>query len=181
MTYTYQNLNWWGRPDTWTEPCAIIDSLMLSLELYKATCKPEYRTIAARIWHNGFATLQRANGGAGTDTVVTKESPWNALAAQMYEAPFCCTMRLAEGLWYIRENSDLLWAETTGEVTKQENGVYADGDILYAEVTGGAEAYADAAVDAVVTANGRKLMPIVKYYRVPDEVMKVSKQKILFE
>ena len=181
MTYTYQNLNWWGRPDTWTEPCAIIDSLMLSLELYKATCKPEYRTIAARIWHNGFATLQRANGGAGTDTVVTKESPWDALAAQMYEAPFCCTMRLAEGLWYIRENSDLLWAETTGEVTKQENGVYADGDILYAEVTGGAEAYADAAVDAVVTSNGRKLMPIVKYYRVPDEVMKVSKQKILFE
>ena len=90
-------------------------------------------------------------------------------------------MRLAEGLWYIRENSDLLWAETTGEVTKQENGVYADGDILYAEVTGGAETYADAAVDAVVTANGRKLMPIVKYYRVPDEVMKVSKQKILFE
>ncbi|MBQ2277747.1 MAG: hypothetical protein II333_04180, partial [Clostridia bacterium] len=112
MTYTYQNLNWWGRPDTWTEPCAVIDSLMLSLELFKATCRPEYRITAARIWHNGFATLQRANGGAGTDTVITAESPWNALAADMYEAPFCCTMRLAEGLWYIRENSDLLWAET---------------------------------------------------------------------
>lgn len=176
MTYTYQNLNWWGRPDTWTEPCAIIDSLMLSLELFKATCRPEYRTTAARIWHNGFATLQRANGGAGTDTVVTAESPWDYLATQMYEAPFCCTMRLAEGLWYIRENSDLLWAECEGMVTKQETGVYADGDILYAEVSGGAETYADAAVDA----DGHHLVPIVKYYRVPKDVMEASKQKMIF-
>lgn len=177
MTYTYQNLNWWGRPDTWTEPCAVIDSLMLSLELFKATCRPEYRTTAARIWHNGFATLQRANGGAGTDTVITAESPWNDLAADMYEAPFCCTMRLAEGLWYIRENSDLLWAETTGEVTKDARGVYTDGDIVYAEVTGGAEAYAEEAV----VVNGHRLTPIVKYYRVPDAVMKASRQTVIFE
>lgn len=177
MTYTYQNLNWWGRPDTWTEPCAVIDSLMLSLELFKATCRPEYRTTAARIWHNGFATLQRANGGAGTDTVITAESPWNALAADMYEAPFCCTMRLAEGLWYIRENSDLLWAETTGEATKDERGVYTDGDIVYAEVTGGAEAYAEEAV----IVDGHRLTPIVKYYRVPDAVMKASRQTVIFE
>ena len=176
MTYTYQNLNWWGRPDTWTEPCAVIDSLMLSLELFKATCRPEYRITAARIWHNGFATLQRANGGAGTDTVITAESPWNALAADMYEAPFCCTMRLAEGLWYIRENSDLLWAETTGEVTKDARGVYTDGDIVYAEVTGGAEAYAE---DAVIV-DGHRLTPIVKYYRVPDAVMKASRQTVIF-
>lgn len=33
MTYTYHNLNWWRRPDTWSEPCAIVDSLMLALEL----------------------------------------------------------------------------------------------------------------------------------------------------
>ena len=177
MTYTYQNLNWWGRPDTWTEPCAVIDSLMLSLELFKATCRPEYRITAARIWHNGFATLQRANGGAGTDNVVTAESPWNDLAAQMYEAPFCCTMRLAEGLWYIRENSDLLWAETTGAVTKDERGVYTDGDIVYAEVTGGAEEYAEEAV----IVDGHRLTPIVKYYRVPDAVMQASRQKVIFE
>ena len=177
MTYTYQNLNWWGRPDTWTEPCAVIDSLMLSLELFKATCRPEYRITAARIWHNGFATLQRANGGAGTDNVVTAESPWNDLAAQMYEAPFCCTMRLAEGLWYIRENSDLLWAETTGEATKDERGVYTDGDIVYAEVAGGAEAYAEEAV----IVDGRRFTPSVKYYRVPDAVMKASRQTVIFE
>ncbi len=176
MTYTWQNLNWWGRPETWTEPCAIVDSLMLSLELYKATGREDYRTTAARIWHNGFATLQRANGGAGTDTVVTADSPWDALYAQMYEAYFCCTMRLAEGLWYVRENRDLLYAETTGIVTKQPNGTYMDGDILYAEVTGGGEACGN----SPVSVDGHLLMPLVKYYLLPDDVMNATRQRILF-
>lgn len=176
MTYTWQNLNWWGRPETWTEPCAIVDSLMLALELYKATGREEYRTTAARIWHNGFSSLQRSNGGAGTDTVVTADSPWDYLAAQMYEAHFCCTMRLAEGLWYVHENSDLLYAEITGTVTRQDNGIYMDGDLIYAEVTGGAEAYGSGAVDI----DGHRLMPLIKYYRVPDDLMTASRQKILF-
>lgn len=178
MTYTYQNLNWWGRPDTWTEPCAIVDSLMLALELYKSTGDEAYRTTAARIWHNGFATLQRANGGAGTDTVVTAESPWNELKSQMYEAYFCCTMRLAEGLWYVKENSDMLYANLDGAVSKQPNGTYADGDILYALVTGGALDYADQ--EAAREADGYRLVPIIKYYRVPKEEMEACSQKILF-
>ena len=33
MDLTYQNLNWWGRPNTWTEPCAIVDSIMVALTL----------------------------------------------------------------------------------------------------------------------------------------------------
>ncbi len=65
MTATYQNVNWWGRNDTWTEPCAIVDSLMLALQLYLAEGKEEYRKMAARIYHNGLATAQRPNGGAG--------------------------------------------------------------------------------------------------------------------
>ena len=28
-TATYENYNWFGRPDTWTEPCAVVDSFML--------------------------------------------------------------------------------------------------------------------------------------------------------
>lgn len=35
MTYTYQNFNWWGKGDTWTEPCAVVDSLILAGELFK--------------------------------------------------------------------------------------------------------------------------------------------------
>lgn len=106
MTEVYQNVNWWGRPDTWTESCAIVDSLMLSLELYKITTDEKYRTIAARIYHNGLSTSQRINGGAGTDSCVMHNSE-HELYAQLYEAYFCCSMRLAEGLLYVKENSDL--------------------------------------------------------------------------
>jgi len=177
MTYTYQNANWWGRNDSWTEPCCIVDSLMLSCELYKVTGKAEYRTLAARIWHNGLATSQRSNGGAGTDTVITRaEGGSDVLRADMYEAYFCCSMRLAEGLWYVSANTDLLYAETVGKVTKQENGTYADGDILYVQVEGAGKGY----VTETVTVDGLTLSPILKYYNLPDEVMRATTQRVIF-
>lgn len=176
VTYTYQNLNWWGRPDTWTEPCAIVDSVMVAAELYKITGEEQYRKFAARVYHNGFSTLQRPNGGAGTDTIVAPGSPWTYLKADMYEAYFCCSMRLSEGLWYINANQDLLWAETEGTPVKTENGVYMDGDIVYAEVSGGGEEYAEKFVEI----DGHKLCPIVKYFRVPEDVVKTTVQQIVF-
>lgn len=176
MTYTYQNLNWWGRPDTWTEPCAIVDSLMLALELYKATGEDGYRRLAARVYRNGFATAQRANGGAGTDTTVCKGSPWGFLKTEMYEAFFCCTMRLSEGLWYINENKELLYTESTGVAAKDENGVYTDGDVVLAQVNCELEPYAEKFYEI----DGIKLTPIVKYYRVPKDIMEASEQKIIF-
>lgn len=112
MTLTYQNLNWWGRPDTWTEFCAILDSLMLSVQLYQATGEEDYRV--PRVWHDGFAMLPRANSGAGMDTIVSPRSPWVYLASSMHETCFCCTMRLAWGLCYAGEHADLLWAEVAG-------------------------------------------------------------------
>lgn len=177
MTYTYQNLNWWRRPDTWTEPCAVVDSLMLALELYKSDENESYRKFAARIYHNGFATLQRDNGGAGTDTVVTNDSPWDYLKAQMYEAPFCCSMRLAEGLWYINQNKTLLYAQTAGAVTKNEHGIYSDGDIIYALPDESLLPYAE----DFVKINGMELAPIVKYYRVPKDIIENAAQKIIFK
>ena len=176
MTYTYQNLNWWQRPDSWTEPCAVVDSLMLAAELYKATDDEAYRKTAARIYHNGFATLQRDNGGAGTDTLVTADSPWDYLKARTYEAAFCCSMRLSEGLWYINENASLLYAETNGKVTKNTNGIYSDGDIIYSLPDESLLPYAEEAV----LVDGMELTPIVKYYRVPKEIIEGAQQKILF-
>ncbi|MBR5923768.1 MAG: hypothetical protein IKZ59_08250 [Clostridia bacterium] len=177
MTYTYQNLNWWGRPDSWTEPCAIVDSLMLSLELFKATGDESYRRTAARIYHNGFSTLQRENGGAGTERVVNADSQYDSLVMYSYEAYFCCSMRLSEGLWYINENRELLYAETCGKPEKNENGVYFDGDIIYALPDESLRAYAQEAV----TVDGMELTPIVKYYRVPKETVEKAKQKIIFK
>lgn len=176
MTYTYQNLNWWKRHDTWTEPCAIVDSLMLALELYKVTDDEDYRKTAAKIYHNGFATLQRDNGGAGTDTLVTNDSPCDYIKARMYEAFFCCTMRLSEGLWYINENAPLLYAETFGNVTKNTNGIYCDGDIIYSLPDESLLPYAE----EIVQVDGMKLTPIIKYYRVPKQIIESAQQKILF-
>ena len=178
MTYTYQNANWWGRNDTWTEPCAIIDSLMLACQLYEATGQEEYRTTAARVYHNGLATAQRQNGGAGTDDVVTAlDGGKSVLKSQMYEAPFCCTMRLAEGLWFIKEHQALLTATTHGTVVKQANGTYMDGDILYAAITGG-EGYLDPS--KTITVDGLTLHPLLKYYRISKEDMEKIEQKVIF-
>ena len=177
MSYTYQNLNWWRRPNTWTEPCAIIDSLMLAMEIHLATGEETYRKTAARIWCNGFATLQREHGGAGTDTIVTAESPWDTLAMISFEAIFCCTMRLAEGLWYVSTHKDLLYTETTGKITKDSRGVYTDDDVIYTEVTPDLEPYAEPYTEV----DGLKLRPIVKYYLVPGEIAKKGGQKIIFQ
>ncbi|MBE6726519.1 MAG: hypothetical protein E7576_15225 [Ruminococcaceae bacterium] len=178
MTLTYQNLNWWGRPDTWTEPCAIVDSLMLSLELYKLTGREDCQKTAARIWHNGFAPAQRDNGGAGTDTVVTADSPWDDLFPQMKEAYFCCTMRLAEGLRYVKTNRELLAADVTGTPSVGEDGVVSDGDLVYAEPDDALLPYADE--EKTVVLNGRRLAPLVKAYRVPWETLEKAKQKVRF-
>ena len=177
MTLSYQNLNWWGRPNSWTEPCAIVDSLMLSAELFKATEDEKYRTLAARVWHNGLSPAQRDNGGAGTDTIVFEGSGCDYIAAKSYEAPFCCTMRLAEGLWYVNENQDLLYAETEGKVKRTEMGVYMDGDILYAEPDAELAEFAASFTEV----DGRRLAPVVKYYRVPKEILMKGRQRILFD
>lgn len=180
MSLTYQNLNWWARPDTWTEPCAIVDSLMLATELYLAEKKEEYRTVAARIWHNGLASAQRPCGGAGTDSVVLGDQ--RELYMSMYEAPFCCTMRLAEGLWYAKEHCDLLWAavELDGDgaptVSKDCSGRYMSGDIMYAEITG-----CKMRGVSSICVDGHELFPLLKYYRLnPDELEKI-KQRVIFD
>lgn len=162
MTLDYENFNWWGRPDTWTEPCAVVDSLMLSCELYKLTGDKACRTLAARIFHNGFAAIQRPNGGAGTMKIVCPGQP--VLKMSGYEARQCCTMRFAEGLRYVKDNREFLFAETEGEIIKDENGVYRDGDIIYAETVGEEE---------------KGLHPLIKYYKLTKEQVETLSQRVI--
>ncbi len=194
MDLTYQNLNWWGRPNTWTEPCAIVDSVMVAGELYALTGEERYRVMAARIYHNGLATAQRPNGGAGTDSVVyLPYDNFPGVSEQYltgYEAPFCCTMRLAEGLWYISAHEDILWYVTDEDEhgrlipTRDQYGRYMSGDILLAEPS------IDPAIEtesgwklpeATTVADGHKLLPLIKYYKTPDAVAVALRQKIVFE
>lgn len=184
MTYTYQNYNWWGKGDTWTEPCAIVDSIMIALELYKLEGDEAALTLARRIWHNGMASAQRPNGGAGTDNTVS--ATCDILASQLYEAFFCCTMRIAEGLLCVQENRELLSAQLSGDLRMDSRGVYSDGDIIYAELLpceneAVAEEYNSLSELACVReADGHKLIPLIKYYRIPEKLVPVIRQRVRF-
>ena len=96
MTCTYANYNWFGRPDSWTEPCAIVDSYMVAFELWRLTQDPSYRNMAELIFTNGICRAQRANGGFGCENCPV--SPDQNLSVFIPEAHWCCTMRGAEGL-----------------------------------------------------------------------------------
>lgn len=134
MTLTYENYNWFSRKDTWTEPCAVVDSLILSIELYKITNEVNYKTLARRIWFNGLQFCQRSNGGAGPNTCV-KEGQ-NVLKIALYEAPFCCTMRYAEGLLYYSKNQSLFAWNTNSSVIVDEYGRKFIDDKLLIEYNG---------------------------------------------
>ena len=95
MSENYENYNWFGRPE-WTEPCAIIDSYMLSVQLWQYTRKPQYLEDAQHIYYNAVCHTQRANGGFGCDNCPGPKDL--SLSLKTYEAFWCCTMRGGEGL-----------------------------------------------------------------------------------
>lgn len=176
MTYTYENFNWFGKGNTWTEPCAIVDSVMLAHMLYKKTGNEDYRVCASRIYFNGLAASQRPNGGAGTDTTVSDTEHF--LKLHMYEATGCCTMRFAEALWYVNENKDDFYANVTGTLKKDEFGRYMDGDLIYASPAAGYEGREGEALEA----DGLKLYPLIKYYKLADvDDCKAAVQKVIFK
>jgi hypothetical protein len=95
MTANYANTNWFGRQDSWTEPCAIIDSYMVATQLWQHTGDSAYLEDAHLIWFNGVGRGLRGNGGFGTDTCAGYGSAW--VKVRSYEANFCCTLRGGEG------------------------------------------------------------------------------------
>ena len=134
MTLTYENYNWFGKEDSWTEPCAVVDSLLLSSKLYEITKEERYLTLARRIWLNGLQFCQRENGGAGPNQCVTLNQP--ILKISMYEAPFCCTMRYTEGLLEYHKHPDLFEWDATKEVVQDELGRKFVDDRLLVECAG---------------------------------------------
>lgn len=96
MTENFENYNWFGRYDTWTEPCAIVDSYLVAVQLWQTTGNTKYLEEAEKIYLNGLAMTQRANGGFGCDKCVGPSS--KDIAVHFYEAHWCCTMRGGEGL-----------------------------------------------------------------------------------
>ena len=95
-TEHHANYNWFGRPE-WTEPCAIVDSLMVAMELWRWTREDRYLTQAQQIYFNALGHAQRANGGFGCDNCPGADGE-DDLFHKVYEAHWCCTMRGGEGL-----------------------------------------------------------------------------------
>ena len=105
MTEHYGNYNWWGRP-RWTEPCAIIDSFILAVWLWRLTGRPEYIADAHHIYYNALGHALRAEGCFGTDFCLGAIPPEEdggiaahdplVLQPRTYEVYWCCTMRGGE-------------------------------------------------------------------------------------
>ena len=117
MTANYANYNWFDRPE-WTEPCAIIDSYMVAMELFRLTEEIAYFELAQNIYFNGICAAQRSNGGFGCDICVGVNSSMirtldygteNGVATDAY---WCCSMRGGEGL-----------AEVSRSIAMQKDGV----------------------------------------------------------
>lgn len=102
-TLNHATYNWFGRPDSWTEPCAIVDSIGVCTSLHALTGDPKYLVDATRIAHNGLAFAERLDGSFGLDSVATIAAP--ILAPLAPDAHWCCTIRGAIGLLEARETS----------------------------------------------------------------------------
>ncbi len=135
MTLTYENYNWFGRPHSWTEPCAVVDSLILAVWLHGLTGEDRYRTLARRIWMNGLQFCQRENGGAGPNSCAIPETP--VLEVHMYEADFCCTMRYAEGLRCYAQSKALFdWDPEAPETVDEYGRRFVDDRLLVMDEKG---------------------------------------------
>lgn len=98
MTESFGNYNWFDRFDTWTEPCAIVDSYMLAMQLWQHTQDMRYMEFAEEIYWNALCHAQRKNGGFGSDNCPGLSCKDSTLKVISKEAHWCCTMRGGEGL-----------------------------------------------------------------------------------
>lgn len=98
MSENYGCYNWLDRFDTWTEPCAIVDSYITATQLWRCTGDPRYRDMAELIYFNALTYSQHTNGGFGLENCPGEASGTHFLKPVGDEAWWCCSMRGAEGL-----------------------------------------------------------------------------------
>ncbi|MBP3388525.1 MAG: glycoside hydrolase family 127 protein, partial [Clostridia bacterium] len=82
----------------WTEPCAIVDSYIAAMELFRITEDVKWLETAQRIYYNALCHAQRENGGFGCDNCVGADTLFLTVHGGGIDASWCCTMRGGEGL-----------------------------------------------------------------------------------
>lgn len=97
MTENYENYNWFDRP-VWTEGCAVVDAFMLAANLWRLTGNTDDLHLAHLILYNGIYANQRPNGGFGCNNCTGTDGQLCLHPANIYEAPWCCSMRGSEAL-----------------------------------------------------------------------------------
>lgn len=131
-TEHYANYNWFGRPE-WTEACGVVDSFLLAVQLWRATGEADYLHTAHRVYFNALCYGQRPNGGFGCDLCVGAGGRVQlAPHPKIFEAPWCCSMRGAEGL--ARAAQFNLMTDGTGRVWAP---FYFEGDYALQWAEGG--------------------------------------------
>jgi len=96
MTETFENYNWFNKPQ-WTEACGVVDSFILTVNLWRLTGRPDYLEDAHLILFNGLLPGQLHNGGFGVGPCVGHAT--GVCRTKMHsEVPFCCSMRGGEGI-----------------------------------------------------------------------------------
>lgn len=105
-TLNYSTYNWFGREDSWTEPCAVVDSIGLALALWRVSGNRRFLADVRRIEQNAIGFAQRHDGSFGLDSVTTPSDP--VLRPVVDDAWWCCTVRGALGIFDLRDRSVLL-------------------------------------------------------------------------
>lgn len=129
MTENYANYNWFRRYDTWTEPCAIVDSYLLSTQLWMHTQDINYLHDAERIYYNALCFAQRYNGGFGCDNCPGIHSKEDVLKVRADEAYWCCTMRGGEGLSCVAKYAAFKGNNRIHYFTSYHAGIYKMDDL----------------------------------------------------
>lgn len=135
MSENYANFNWFARPE-WTEPCAIVDSYIVAMELWKYTKKASYLDTAHAILYNAIYFAQRHNGGFGCDVCTgAYETTLHPNGEGAYEAWWCCTMRGADGLSNAAAHPAAI-EDVTLWFPCYQSGRYSIGGVTFEETTG---------------------------------------------
>lgn len=103
---------------------------------------------------------------------MTKARP--LLRVSMYEAPFCCTMRYAEGLRYVAENK-AMFARRDGEISCEDGRFYRDDRLLVKDESGTFKE------SETVLVKGKALIELPTLNRTPEAEAENAFLRVWFE
>ena len=98
MTENYANYNWFGRPDSWTEPCAVVCSYLAAMQLWRHTGEERYRDVGELIYWNALCRAQRREGCFSLDSCPGDAAKTEMLAVKTGDVTWGCNMRGGAGL-----------------------------------------------------------------------------------